>query len=278
MPEDETEELAERLEHLVEDPFSLRSDPVQLLETCLGHSSDDLKLQAARLAGSLAAGPLIKPLFELIASDAPLEVRRAGVQSLGEFLHRGRMSDLHRDPPEQGPSVREDGALSSDQFEAVRDFLGRLVDEESWPEVLRAQALPHYASLAPREAASRAERFYASGSDVLREGAMRAIARLDVGHWDNIVMQELSRDEVDRRRREAVRAAAAHRILDAVPELLRLLREATEEELRREVARAVARLWEGASTNELQRFAGDDDPEVQRAIQEAIYRREEAGS
>ncbi len=276
MPEQDVEELAERLERLAEDPFSLRSDPVDLLETCLRHSSDDLKLQAARLAGSLAAGPLIKPLFELIASGAPLEIRRAGVQSLGQYLHRGRMSDLHREPPEAGPSIRESDSLSSEQFEAVRDFLGRLVNDESWPEALRAGALPHYASLAPEEAASHAERFYSSGSEVLREGAIRAISRVDVGHWDNIVMQELGRSDTDRRRREAVRAAAAHRIHDAVPELLRLLREASEEDLRRETARAVARLWEGASRDELQRFAQDDDPQVQRSIQEALYRLEQA--
>jgi len=249
MPENDPEELARRLDRLVEAPFTAEGDPRELLRRCLRHEREELKTKAARLAGSLAEGSLIKPLFELIASEAPLEARRAGVEALGELLHRGRMSDLHREVPEEGPPIREQGPLSSQQFRAVRDFLGRLIQETDWPEELRAEALPHYAPLAPEEAASWVERFHAG----------------------DLVLRELGRADTDRRRLEAVRAASTHGILDAVPQLLRLLREARDEEVRRETARAVARLWEGASPRELKRFTGDDDPKVR----EALYRHEQ---
>lgn len=264
------EELMEKLETLEDDPFGIPFDPVQTLLDGLHHSEREIRVRAARLSGRFPVEEFIEPLFRLVAESRDLEVRKAGVDALGTFLHQGRMHDYHRSPPEDEDAGMS--RLSRVQFQAVRDFLGELVNQDDWPASLRARALPHYAKLEPESAASTIEQFYRSGDTRLIEGALEALGRIDTGEWNQLIKQELVRDSYDQRRLAAVDAAGIHDVHEVGPELVGILEESPREEFRRAAAEALSLISWGDAAQHLENYADDEDELVRQYAREGLAR------
>lgn len=274
MSSKEVEELKEKLRTIEENPFGVHFDPIETLKECLYHSSEEIQVRSARLVGSFPNADFIEPLFRLVAETSHLEVRKAALEALGTFLHHGRMSDYHREPEAEW-ELDEDSEmseLSPTQFEAIRDFMGEIVRQETWPSELRATALNYYAQLAPQEAAAQVDRFYRSGDERLKEGALQALSMLEGGDWEQLILQELSRTERDERKKRAIEAAGRHRIADAGPRLLDLLEESPDQEIREKAAEALSLIPWAKAGEHLQRFTEDENPRVREHAQNGLIR------
>ncbi len=266
--------LAEKLEQLERNPFAGDYNPVDTILEGFYHSDEQLQIKAIRMAGAFPTGDYIKPLFQIIAGEQPLEVRRAGVETLGNYLHQGQMSDYHFAEKQEVEIDDEEemSALSVEQFRAIRDFLETLVEQEDWPDALRAEALKHYAPLAPESAATRAERFYNSTSDQLRQAALEAISRIDHGRWTNIIMREMRRQQADERKLAAVHAAGRHSISEAGPELTKLITKNMDKKFRRAAIEALASLEWPEAEEYLQRYTDDKDDFISKQAQRGLIK------
>ncbi|MGM0380651.1 MAG: HEAT repeat domain-containing protein [bacterium] len=268
------DKLEEKLEQLERNPFAGKYNPVDTILEGFYHSSEKLQRKAIRMAGAFPVEDYIKPLFQMVAGGNSLEVRRAAVETLGNFLHQGEMSDYHLATKDQIEFDSEDemSGLSVDQFKAIRDFLETLVAQEDWPEVLRAEALKHYAPLAPDEAATRAEQFYNSTSARLRLAALGAISRIDRGNWTSIIMQEMRRQENDERKMATIHAAGRHKISEAGPDLVKVLTENTNKEFRRSAIEALASLEWPEAEEYLKRYTDDEDDFISKQAQRGLIK------
>lgn len=276
MVEEEHEEIKEKLRTIEENPFGVHFDPIETLKQCLYHSDDEIRARAAKLVGSFPNADFIEPLFRLVAESDNLDVRKTGIDALGSFLHQARMSDYHLESESEW-ELDEDqqmDSLNPNQFGAIREFMGELVEQEDWPSSLRAEALPHYARLAPDVAMATIDRFYNSPNPDLQAGAVKAIAWVEGGNWERIIHKELLREARDERFFFAVEAAGAHRITDAVPKLADLLNETRNRDLRRAVAESLSLIPWGQYSDQLEEFVEDDDPEVQQYIHEGVIRQQ----
>lgn len=285
MSDKEVEELKEKLRTLEESPFGVHFDPVELLQECLYHSDRDIRVKAIRLAGSFPNSDFIEPLFRIIAEGDDLEVRVAGIETLGNYLHKGQMADYDVDIPEDelDEEVREVMAetrtmngIDQTQFSAIRDFLGELTRQIEWPVELRAEALPHYAKLAPEEAKSLIEKFYRSEKVPLQKAALRAIGRISSGDWDRLLKQEVSSSGDPERRIMAIEAAGIHGVEEIGPDLVSILRDNNKEELRQAAADALGRIPWSEAGEYLSEFSEDRDPLVRQYINEGLIRRDDS--
>ncbi len=269
--------LEEKLEQLERNPFAGEFNPVETILEGFYHSSEKLQIKAIRMAGAFPTGDYIKPLFQIIAGEHPLEVRLAGVKTLGNYLHQGQMSDYHFAENEQLDIEEEEemSALTVQQFRAIRDFLETLVEQEDWPDMLRAEALKHYAPLAPESAATKAEQFYNSTSHQLRLAALEAISRIDCGRWTSIIMQEMQRRENDERKLAAIHAAGRHLISETGPELTKLLAESSDIEFRRAAIEALASLEWPEAEEYLERYTNDEDDFISKQAQRGLIKLKE---
>ncbi len=272
--------LDERLNQLEENFLKVNFDPVETLHEALADSSEDRRRRALSLIGSLPHEQFIEPLFRRAADDPSLEVRSQAVQALGSFLHQGQMADYHRTPGEDEPEFSGLPELSQQQYNAVRDFLGELVEARDWPEPLRARALPHYAGAYPEEAARHIERYYSSGRDRLVEAALKAMGRLTGSvareeRWEKIVLSELSRDQRDARRLAAIGAAGPLKIQDAGHQLVRVLETVEDTDFRQAAAESLSLLdWEEGKQH-LEKFQDDPDEVVREWMEQGLARLED---
>jgi len=277
MADKEVEELKEKLKTIEENPFGVHFDPVETLKECLYHRSDTIRVKAARMAGSFPNADFIEPLFRLVADSTELTVRVAALESLGAFLHHGRMADYHleTDSDRELEDDEELSELSPTQFRAIKDFMRELVKQENWPSELRAEALAHFARLDPEEAATQVDRFYRSDDQRLKEGAVEALISLDEGNWEQMILQELARqNQRDNRLKYAVEAAGKHRVSDAGPRLLDLLEESPNQEIREKAAEALSLIPWAKAGEHLQKFTEDRNPRVRTHAQNGLIRQQ----
>jgi len=275
MTEFTEQQLLDRLEDLEDNPFSVNFDPIGLLNQALHASSKQAKKRSLELIGFFPNADFIEPLFRLIADETDLELRKQAIDTLGQFLHHGSMSDYDRIEPDELPEPEEGTGitdLSPVQFQAIRDFMGELVNQPDWSPVLRARALIYYARLNPERAATRIDQFYSSGDEALIEGAVEAIARLSGGDWRGIIMKEITRQPDDRRKRAAIDAAGQHQVEEAGPQLARILRETTRPQLRQAAVEALGLVPWSEASDHLQEHL-EDENEVVRELAEQGLRR-----
>jgi HEAT repeat protein len=271
----DSEQLTEKLEEVAKDPFSLPFDPQEVIKEALYHSDDEIRSKAINLAGSFDAEEFIEPLFHLIAEDENLEIRLAGLHCLGDYLHRGVMADYHRlaDSVDEIPVKYEVEGLTVVQFQLIRDFLEKVVEQEDWPEKLRAEALLYYSRVAPELAVSSIERFYNTGETELVCGAVKAIARVETGDWRKIIMREIMREVSDPRRLAALEAAAVHDIYEAGPELVRILEEETDEACAKAAVETLGYISWPEAEEYLQQYARSNKSDISETAQVALRRR-----
>lgn len=274
MPDKEAEELKEKLNTLEENPFGVHFDPIETIKESLYHRSDEVRARAARIAGSFPNADFIDPLFRIVAESTDTEVRMAALEALGAYLHHGRMSDYHR-AEEADWELEEDDQMSeltAEQFNAIRDFMKKLTQQDTWPSRLRGEALAHLARLDPEDASVEIDRFYRSEDRNLKLGAIKAIARIPSGDWEKLILQELSRQSEDDRILFAIEAAGTHRITDAGPRLVNILEESSNPEMREAAAEALSHIPWADSGEQLQRFTEDRNPKVRSFAQEGLIR------
>lgn len=276
MSSKDVEELKEKLKTIEENPFGVHFDPIETLKECLYHSSEEIQARAARMIGSFPNADFIEPLFRVVAETSNLEVRKTALETLGRFLHHGRMADYHRAEEAEWDLDEEDqmSELSSTQFEAIRDFMREIVNQATWPSELRSKALAFYARLAPQEAAAQVERFYRSEDRTLKEGALQALGYLEEGDWEQLILQELSRRENDERKKAALEAAGRHRIADAGPRLHDILEESRDQEVREKAAEALSLIPWAKAGEHLQKFTEDENPRVREHAQNGLIRQQ----
>lgn len=275
MTEFTEQQLLERLEDLEQSPFSVNFDPISLLNQALHASGKRARKRSLELIGFFPNADFIEPLFRLIADETDLELRKQAIDTLGQFLHHGSMSDYDRiepdewDKPEEGTGMAD---LSPGQFQAIRDFMGELVNQPDWSPVLRARALIYYARLNPERAATRIDQFYSSGDEALIKGAVKAIARLSEGDWRGIIMKEITRQPDDQRKQAAIDAAGQHEVEEAGPQLVRILRETTRSELRQAAVDALGRVPWSEAADHLQEYLEDEDEVVRELAEQGLRR------
>ncbi len=269
------EQLTEKLEEIAKDPFSLPFDPQEVIKEALYHSDDEIRLKAMNLAGSFDAEEFIEPLFHVIAEDENPDIRLAGLQCLGDYLHRGVMADYHRlgDSIEEIPAEYEVAGLTVVQFQLIRDFLEKVVEQEDWPHHLRAEALLYYSKVAPELAVSSIERFYNTGEPELVCGAVKAIARVETGEWRKIIMREIMREVSDDRRLAALEAAAIHDIYEVGPELVRILEEETDEACAQAAVETLGYISWPEAEKYLEQYARSNKSKIAETAQIALRRR-----
>lgn len=274
MSRKDASKLKEKLRILEENPFGSRLDPVETLKKSLYHQSNEVRVHAARLTGSFPSADFIEPLFQLAAENTDLDVRMAALDALGSFLHHGRMTDYHRrDQFDRELDNEEQMAeLTPEQFDAIRDFMGKLVEQETWPDRMRIQALQYYAQLQPDEATVQVERFYRRGNETLKTGALQALVNLPEGDWERLILQELSRSKPDDRLRYAIEAAGTHQLVDAGPRLLDLLEESRDQRIRAKAAEALSLIPWAKAGEQLQKFMKDENPDVRAHAQNGLIR------
>lgn len=274
MPDKEAEELKEKLNTLEENPFGVHFDPIETLRDCLYHRNDEVRARAARIAGSFPNVEFIEPLFQIVAESTELEVRMAALEALGAYLHHGRMSDYHRASESEWELEDDDqmSELSPTQFDAIQEFMRKLIRQETWPARLRGEALAQLSRLDPEDASVEIDRFYRSDDENLKLGAVKAIARIPEGDWEKIILQELSRQNEDDRILYAIEAAGTHRITDAGPRLVNILEESSNPEMREAAAEALSHIPWADSGEQLQRFTEDRNPKVRSFAQEGLIR------
>lgn len=274
MPDKDAEELKEKLNTLEENPFGVHFDPIETLKESLYHRSDEVRARAARIVGSFPNADFIDPLFRIVAESTETEVRMAALEALGAYLHHGRMSDYHRADEAEWELEDEDqmSELTTEQFNAIRDFMKKLVQQETWPARLRGEALAHLARLNTEDASVQIDRFYRSEDQNLKLGALKAIARIPSGDWEKIILQELSRQSEDDRMLYAIEAAGTHRIADSGPRLVNILEESANPEMREAAAEALSHIPWADSGEQLQRFTEDRNPKVRSFAQEGLIR------
>lgn len=274
MEDKEVEELKEKLNTLEENPFGVHFDPIDTLKESLYHRSDEVRARAARIAGSFPNAEFIDPLFRIVAESTELDVRMAALEALGAYLHHGRMSDYHRagEADWDFEDDEEMSELSREQFNAIRDFMKKLVQQENWPAKLRGEALAHLARIDPESASVRIDRFYRSEDRNLKLGALKAIARISSGDWERTILQELSRQADDDRILYAIEAAGTHQISDAGPRLVNILEESNNPDMREAAAEALSLIPWADSGEHLQRFTEDRNPRVRSFAQEGLVR------
>lgn len=272
------EKILEKLEEIERAPFSLPFNPVEVIKEGLFHTDKEVRDYALQLAGAYGSPEFIKPLFHLAAEAQKLETRQEALEVLGNFLHEGKISDFHRideqqADPEQKPNTKR---LSRSQFQAIRDFLRGAVEEPDWPATLRARALVFFAMIEADEAKKTIENFYNSGNRTLAEGALKAISRLRSGEWTDIIMQELSSRHNKNRRQAAVEAAGQHRINEAGPELLKILENSGDSELRVAAIESLSMLTWSEAPRYLKEFKNDENKEVRRIATRGMLRQASA--
>lgn len=272
--------LDDRLAQLEENFLSVNFDPIETLHESLSAGDEDLRKRGLKLIGNLPHEQWIEPLFKQVAEDPSLAVRRQAVEALGSFIHQGRMADYHRNPGEDVPEPDGIEGLNTQQYQAIRDFLGELVRAEDWDDSLRAQALPHFASIYPEEAGRAIEEFYRSGQNELIEAALQAIGRLpasahDEESWEKIVLNELSRDPQDARRMAAIEAAGQLKLQDAGHQIVRVLETIEDREFRQAAAEALSLLDWPEGKEYLEKFRNDTDEIVREWMEQGLARLED---
>ncbi|MFB6347586.1 MAG: HEAT repeat domain-containing protein [bacterium] len=274
MSDKEAEDLKEKLNTLEENPFGVHFDPIETLKECLYHRNNEIRVRSARIAGSFPNADFIDPLFRIVAESTELDVRMAALESLGAYLHHGRMSDYHRVEDAEWELEDDDemSELTTEQFDAIREFMNKLVQQDDWPDTLRGEALAHLARLDPESAAVEIDRFYRSNDEALKLGALKAIARIPSGDWEKLILQELSRQTEDDRILHAIEAAGTHRIVDAGPKLVNIIEESNNPEMREAAAEALSHIPWADSGEQLQRFTEDRNPKVRQFAQEGLIR------
>jgi HEAT repeat protein len=274
-----TDELLDQLERLENNPFGAGVDPVDFLNECLYHSDREVRDRALGVISHLPNADFIEPLFRIIDEDDDLDVRRSAIDTLGSFLHHGSMADYDVSLDESG--IELDEQLDEDtgmeemdriQFSAIRDFLGQLVDQPDWPPSLRGRALVHYARIEPEEASRRIEQFYQSEDSYLVIAAVEAIGRLPGGDWTSLIMTELTRQPDDARKRAAVEAVGVHELEEAGPELVNIIEETDNAEIRQAAVESLSLIpWEEAPEY-LQQYQDDPDEVVREIAQNGLKR------
>lgn len=274
-----SEERLDQLERLENNPFGASVDPVDFLNECLYDSNSEVRERALNVISFLPNADFIEPLFRIIDEDDDLEVRRTAIDTLGSFLHHGSMADYDVQLDETGIDIDDQldeetgmAEMSRVQFSAVRDFLGELVNQPDWPPSLRGKALVHYARIVPDEASRRIEQFYQSGDSYLVIGAVKAIARLPKDDWTGMIMKELTRQPDDERKLAAVEAAGVHEIGEAGPELVNILDETDQSEIRQAAVEALCLIpWDQAPEH-LKQYQEDPDEVVREIAQNGLKR------
>jgi len=267
--------MLEKLERLEENPFGVDFDPIEIINEGLYHSNRDVRQRSLRLIRFLPNAEFIEPLFRIIAEDDDLETRRTAIDALGTFLHHGSIADYDQEPVREDDVPSEETQLdnmSPIQFNAVRDFLGELVNQPEWPPTLRARALIYHAKLAPEEASSRIDQFYRTDDPELKKGAVEAIARIQQGDWRDIIMKELTRQPDDERKRAALEAAGVHGVSEAGPELVKILESTADNELRQTAVETLSLIPWAEAPEHLREFTDDPDEVIRETAENGLRR------
>lgn len=274
MDDKETKEIKEKLRTLEENPFGVHFDPIKTLKDALHNSNVEVLRHAAKLVGSFPNSDFIEPLFRIVAESVELEVRQAALESLGTFLHQARMADYHRESESEWELESEEqmSELSPEQYDAISEFMRKLVAQETWPSSLRSEALTYLARIDPESAATRVDQFYRSNDQKLKEGAVKALRSLESKDWEKMILQELSRTQRDDRHQYAIEAAGVHKIADAGPRLLDILEESRDQEIREKAAEALSLIPWAKAGEHLQRFTDDRNPVVRSHAQNGLIR------
>lgn len=279
MTDPAAQELINRLEELENHPFGVDFDPVSFLNEALYHPDKEVRDRALRIIGFLPNADFIEPLFRIIAEDDDLDVRRTAVETLGTFLHHGSMADYNESVRPENEELVEEldestgmAEMSRVQFSAIRDFLGELVNQADWPPSLRGRALVHYARIVPDEASRNIEQFYQSGDSYLVESAVQAIARLPGGDWTGIIMKELTRQPDDARKHAAAEASGVHEVDEAGPELVNLIEQTDNRELRQTAVEALSFIPWPDAPEQLKKYKDDEDAVVREIAEDGLKR------
>lgn len=222
----------------------------------IGHANlkaadPDVRQAAIELLWEDESLDLLRELRRMAQQDPALEVRIEAIRALGRFVLLGEWEELP-----------EEEALSTQNELLV------LAQDEDEPLDIRRQALESVANCTRSDIPPLISAAYHSEEETYRLSAVVAMGRsCDAARWEQPILEELTSATDATLRREAVRAAGELQLAEAVPGIVRLLREGEREDQEvgiwalgeiggREATRILETLLEGAEQAE------DDDLQI----------------
>lgn len=245
---------AEKLELL--DQFSEEEDwdivPEELVARLAKDESREVRLHAVRALGECWGPEYGGLLVEIGASDAAEEVRLEAVVSLGAYVYHAKMCL----------------DLDAAEYEPIRVFLTDRAKDASSPVLLRACAIESLAYDDSDDVCELIQWAYAHEERALRLSAVTAMGRASMERWTPHIASELYSPDREMRLR-AICAATEACVEDATP-ALRNLAMCDDRDVRLCAIEGLAYTAGPGALETLELCAGDEDPEVQEAAEDAI--------
>jgi len=210
---------------------------------------------------------LIPTLFEIARNDPSQEVRSKAIVTLGRYIYEGSMADYDFDWGAMEDLMRED-ELPEEDFLKVKDFLFKVVRDESQPLDSRRFAIEALSFLDEPEVQELIEAAYAHPDPKMKVSAVFAMGRQGDQRWADVLIKELD-SQVKELQYEAVRAVGEAELAEAVPRLKELAL-VDDKTLRLEAIWSLGKIGGEGVSEFLHQLAGDQDEEVSEMAEAAL--------
>lgn len=244
----------------------------ELLATLERMSGDDVTLDFHRVA--------LTALRDEDPASRILAVRGLQQEDRPEYL-RVLLSLLRSDPV---PSVRAEiaevltpfvvaaelGMVPDDDAETLTATLRDVIEDIEEPDEVRGRALEALGALSDEATAEMISEQYEIGSHRMRVAALRAMGRSASEGWLEVLIYHFDDEDAEIR---AVCAEAAGALLvdDAVPALIMLAQEDSDDDVQVAAIRALGEIANDESERVLSRWLSERrEPHIQDAIREAL--------
>ena len=171
IPIERRREMMDRMSELSED--NLDMDFASVFRACLSDDDDQVRAKAARGLEDSDDRTLIRPLIDLLLTDASHAVRASAAVSLGKFA-----------------VMAQDGKMLKRDAERIRVALLEVIDRKDENLEARRRAIESVASFNSPQVEQIIQRAYDDGNSELKQSAIYAMGQSSDTRWMPTVIQD----------------------------------------------------------------------------------------
>lgn len=250
LPELRRLEIIATMAYYASEDFALHFD--ELFRACLGDESALVRRQSVDGLWEDERPDLAPRLAQMLRQDPSAEVRAAAAAALGRFVFLAECDEL-------------DKALAQE----VRQALELCIRSEQEPVEVRRRAVESIAYINDDTVRRIIDRAYADGDPQMRLGAVFAMGRNADPFWAETVQAELASD-APAMRYEAARACGNMSLSQAVPTLIRLIRDDRDQEVQLVAVWALGQIGGQRARRALERLTEGNSVALAEAAEEAL--------
>lgn len=238
------------------------------IEEYLDDEDPDVRATAVDCLWEYPDPVYIDVLIELAEDDPSQEVREHALSGLGIYIYEGELADYDFDWGDYDELMRE-GELPQEEFERVRDYLLRVIKDESRPLDLRRRAIEAISPSQEPEILDIIEQAYRHPDNRMKVSAVFAMGRNGNVRWDECILEAM-RSPVPEIEYEAVRAAGESGVDRANRQLMRIAEGAEDKDLRIAAIRSLGQIGHEMAFPLLDDLQFDPDKDIREVAEEAL--------